>query len=254
MFRTSILILLSSIAMLFVTGGRAYAQQRPGIRTFVTPPNGCYVVDPVDTESTHSFIKAEIQALSLANEGAKANREVLTATGRPLVDEMAKVITGLRRERIEDTCASFVISPYTGSKNVSTATAAKVLVLAYDDLGNMTDEMLRIALQSTVRRRVGESTRTLPQLRSKRLEILGQIGEVVNLSLLQLIDESRTDLQGKPDHLILTKAQQDELLDYLHSQFPTLKIKQTDMPTGDFVKQAALIESFLAGKYKPADR
>ncbi len=60
---------------------RGFAQQRPGIRALVNPPNGCYVMEPRGTESPYSFINAEIQALLLTTAGEKANREVLTATG-----------------------------------------------------------------------------------------------------------------------------------------------------------------------------
>ena len=78
--------------------------------------------------------------------------------------------------------------------------------------------------------------------------------DAVNLSLLLLIDERRFDVEGKPDHMILTASQRNELLDYLYSEFPPLKNELAGKPGYDFVKQAALIQSFLSGPYKSSDR
>ena len=77
--------------------------------------------------------------------------------------------------------------------------------------------------------------------------------EALDHSLSRLIDPRRMDLEGKPDHLVLARAQRDELLEILRSQFPSLKDEQPSKRSGDFVRQAALIQSFLSGKYKPAD-
>jgi hypothetical protein len=256
--RTSLVLVSAflppAVLVLLDPPNQGLAQQRPGIRTFVTPPAGCSVIEPVERESLYSFIRAQVQALSLADVGDRADRGILSATSRPLVDRMAEVLAGLRLERIEDTCASFVISPYIDSRNEKMTTAARLLVLLYDDLGKMTDETLKIALQSTLQRRVGENTQTLPELHNQRQGNLGRIGQVLEISLSLLIDESRTDSQGKPDHMILSQEQKDELMDFLHSQFPELKGGQVGKYSGDFVKQAALVEAFLAGKYKPADR
>jgi len=62
-----------------------------------------------------------------------------------------------------------------------------------------------------------------------------------------------TDSEVNPDHMILTKSQRDSLLDYLRSKFPSLATEKETAQSGDFVQQAILIRSFLAGKYKSAN-
>ncbi len=232
-----------------------FAQQRPNVRTFVTPPEGCSIADPVDTKDLYSFIKVQIKALSFAQQGENANRELLAAKSGPPVDEIAKVLAGLRNERIDILCANFLVSLYADSENVYTATAAKSLASSYDELGTLADEMLRLTLMASMQRNPWRLSGTeFPKLIARRQKILGDMADALNLSLLLLIDERRFDVEGKPDHMVFTASQRDELLNYLYSEFPSLKNVQAGKPGYNFVKQAALIQSFLSGPYKSSDR
>ena len=234
---------------LVAPGRIALAQQRPGIRAIVTPPEGCSVSELAQPEDLYSFIMAEIQALSFARAGERASRWAL-AGGNDPVDQMAKTMTDLRQAQIEDTCAGFVLSPYTGSKNQNVATASRYLAFAYEELGKMTNDMLGITMQSSIHRNAGNSTRyQLSELKKKRDEIIRNMNDAVNVSLSLLLDPSHRDQDGKPDLLILTRAQRIALMDYLHSQFPSLADKKIVEPSDDFTKQAALIQSFMAGNY-----
>jgi hypothetical protein len=243
------------VCTLLGQAGRGLAQERPGIRPIVNVPEGCSIVDPVDTESLYSFLKVQIKALAFAKEGEKANREMLTASNAPPVERIAKVIAGLRQERIEDTCASFVISSYTGSRNETVSSVAKVLAFAYDDMAKMTNQMLKLDLEDSRKRTPDILTaKALSDLKDRRQELLQRTAEALNISLSLLVDGTRTDPDGKPDHIILSRAERDELLDYLHVQFPNLTNERTGGSSDNFVQQAALIRSFLSDKYKPADR
>ncbi len=235
--------------------GRGIAQERPGIRPFVNVPDGCSVQDPVDTERLYSFVKVQIQALSFARDGEKANRDMLTASDLPPVERIPKVIAGLRQERIEDTCASFIVSSYTGSKNETVSAVAKVLAFAYEDLANMTNQMLKFNLEDARKQTPDILTaKALSELKDRRQELLRRTAEALTISLSLLVDGTRTNPDGKPDHMILSRAERDELLEYLHAQFPNLANEQAGSSSGDFVQQAVLIQSFLSGAYKPADR
>jgi hypothetical protein len=250
---SSVSAFLVSIALM-VQASAAPAQQRPGIRTFVNPPEGCFISDPVEPENIYSFLRVQIQALSLAQLGERANSVMLETKGGAPVDQMAKAIAGLREERIHNDCASFVVSYYTGSENETIATTAKFLVYAYDELGKMSDQMLGISLQKSLRRVNGPSPQLqLSRLMDTRRETFKGMTDAVNLSLALLVDEGRTNTEGKPDHLILRKAQIAELLDYLYARFPSLKDNNGVARSGDFLKQAALIHAFLSGGYRPAD-
>ena len=241
-------------AVLPATSELGYAQQRPGVRTFVNPPESCYISDPPDTESAYSFMKTQIQALSFAGAGEKANRTALMAEGGVPLEQMGEVLTGLRQERTDNMCAGFVVAAYKQSNNANIAAAAELLSSDYDELGRMADQMLKLALEEPVQRKMGHSTDgAFAELKRKRQETLGRMTEVLNISLLLLVDGSHSDASGKLDRLILSEAERDALLKYLHSRFPALKSPKGAL-SGDFVKQAALINSFLSGTYKPANQ
>lgn len=256
----ALLVPLISILTLLVftlqgSSGQGFAQVRPGIQPVVNVPDGCSIQDPVDTESLYSFIKVQIQALSFARDGERANREMLTASDGPPVQRIPKVLAGLRQERVEDTCAGFVISSYTGSRNEAVSAVAKVLAFAYDDLAKMTNEMLKLTLEDSRKKTPDILTaKALSELKNKRQALLKSITEGLNISLSLLVDQSRKDPDGQPDHIILSREERDGLLDYLHAQFPNMVNQREGGRPGDFVEQAVLVQSFLSDKYKPADR
>ena len=241
----AISVLMSACILTVTPANEAFSQVRPGIHTFVTPPEGCSYSEQVETENVYSFTRAQIQALSFARAGERASLRAL-AGGDALVDQLAKTIADLRQAQIEVTCAGFILSPYAGSKNESIATAAKYLSFAYEELGKMSNEMLGITMQASMQRKVGGSTRVqLSDLRDRRQEIMRNMTDALNVSLSLLVDRSHTDSEGKPDRLILTREQRISLRDYLHSQFPTLSDEKPAEPSDDFIKQAALIRSYL---------
>jgi hypothetical protein len=255
MIRLSILLILPLLACLLSPQEKASAQARPGIRMFVTAPEGCSIAEAVDTEDLYSFIKYQIKSLWFAREGEKADREVLAAAYGPPMDRIGRAAISLRGEQIDHTCASFLVSAYTGSKNERAAAAAKVLTEGYDELGKMTNQMLKLNMLETMQRKGGGSTYIeYSRMRKRRQEIIENMKEALNVSLTLLIDPRRMDLDGKPDHLILSWAQINDLQEFLRAQFPSLKDEQTSKGSDEFVKQAALIQSFLSGIYKPADK
>jgi hypothetical protein len=233
------------ILALAMSAGMAHAQTRPGIRPFVKTPEGCSYSEPIETENLYTFTRTQIQALAFAQAGESASLRAL-AGGASLYEQMAKTMTDLRKAQIDDTCAGFLLSPYAGSKNQSIATTAKYLAFAYGELGKMTNEMLGITIRASMLRNTGGafSRSQLSDLKRRRQEILKNMTDALNLSLSLLVDQSHKDAQGKPDRLILTHTEKISLLDYLHSQFPTLSYEKA-VGYSDFATQAALIESFL---------
>jgi hypothetical protein len=89
-------------------------------------------------------------------------------------------------------------------------------------------------------------------LMEKRQGIFQGMTDAINLSLSLLIDGDHPNAEGKPDHLILDKEEIIDLLDYLHTRFPALEDSRRVERPGEFAKQAALIQAFLAGGYRPA--
>ncbi len=251
--RSLIKPVLSAGLVLAIHAAACYSQTRPGIHAFVTPPEDCYVTDPVVPESIYSFLRVQILALSLAQRGEQANIKMLETKGGAPFEAIDKTIAGLRQERIENTCASFVVAYYVDSKDTTMATVAKYLDFAYGELGKMSNQMLGLNLQMSLHKINGPSPqRQLSMLLEKRQQILGDMTSALNLTLDLLIDEDRPNAQGKPDHLILKKEQVNDLLDYLSTRFPALRDSQVGI-SGDFAKQAALIQKFLTGGYRPAD-
>jgi hypothetical protein len=241
------------IFFLAIRTGAIYAQQRPGIRAFVTPPEDCYVTDPIEPENIYFFLRVQILALSLAQRGEQANFKVI-ATGKMVpLSEIDKTIMGLRQERVQNVCASFVVSYYSDSKIPAMAAVAKSLAKDYDQLVDMSNQILGINLQMAVQKWSGPSPqRQFSELLRKRQEIFQKMTDALDTSLGLLVDEDRKNAAGQPDHLILSHAEVKELMEYLNDRFPELKNSQT-VPSGDFAKQAALIRSFLNRGYKTTE-
>jgi|WetSurMetagenome_2_1015567.scaffolds.fasta_scaffold70191_3 hypothetical protein len=238
--------------LLVVQVGFLSAQQRPGVRMFVNTPEGCQVAEPVAPENISEFLEAQIQALSLAERGEQANKRVLASKGVGPIED--KTITGLRAEKIDNTCASFIISYYKESQNQTIARVAKLLVGAYDGFGDMSNEMLGISLQKSLQRFSGPSPqRQFARLMNRREETLRKMTEALNLSLSLFVDDGRLNAEGKPDHLRITKQEVKDLLAFLYSRFPVLQDKKEGANSGEFTKQAELIQKFLTGGYTSAD-
>ncbi len=237
-FRILTISALSALVYVLLAPARqAVAQQRPGIRAQVIAPEGCSIADPVDTEDMFGFIKTEIQALSFARAGERASfRSAPAGASGP---SGAPNFLGLREERIDNTCAGFILSPYTGSKIKGVATVADYLVSAYEELANMSDEMLGINMREGFSR--GQSALIdLTKWNARRQEILKSMTDAVNVSLLLL----RSDGEGESGQTGLTQEERHSLLTYLNSQFPVTGAVGDSV---DFTKQAALIRSFLSG-------
>ncbi len=244
-----VFVLLLAACVLITPAAQAVAQTRPGINAQITAPEGCSISDPVDTENMFTFTMAQIHALSFAREGERASLQTRPAGGGSQ-SSLVPNFVGLRQERIDTTCAGFLLTPYTNSKIESMATVAKYLVFAYQELSKMSDEMLGINLRSAYPSSTGPSERIeLAKWSGKRQEILNNMTDALNVSLSLLI---RPGGEGQPGILILTPEERRSLLDYLDSQFPATAGQGATGRAGDFAKQAALIRSFLRNGYKLA--
>jgi len=248
--------ILGSLSVIFVfSAGRAFSQTRPGINAFVKAPEGCSYSDPLDTNDLYGFMKTQIQALSLARAGESGALHIQTTgkSSNPSADRFA----GLKEERIGDTCAGFILSPFIKSENKTVASVARRLAADYGELGKMTDERLGIAMQQSLQTHYGKPVQArLSDLKKKREDIMRDMNDVLPASLSLLIDHNQTDIEGKPGRMILTHDQRISLRDFLQSQFPSLLIddKIGTKPTDEFTKQASVIRTFLAGNYAPSAR
>ena len=246
-FRILTIIGVSVVVYVLLAPARqAVAQERPGIRAQVTAPEGCSISAPVNTEDMFYFIRTQIQALSFARAGERASFHTSPAGAGTPISQVPNFV-GLRQERIDNTCAGFLLSPYTDSKSEGVATAAKYLVFAYDKLAKMSDEMLGINMREGLSNSAGSARVQLSDWSARRQEILKNMIDAVNLSLSLLI---RNDAEGKPSELILGPEERHSLLGYLNSQFPVVDRTEAIGYSGDFTKQAALIRSFLSGGFK----
>ncbi len=246
LFRIPAISTLSVVIIVLLTPARqAVAQQRPGIRAQINAPEGCSISDPVDTEDTFNFIKTQIQALSFARKGERAGLETSPAAGSN-PNSVVPNFVGLREARIDNTCAGFILSPYTTSKIKGVATAAKSLVSAYQELANMSDELLGITLRETVSANSVSALGQASDWSRRRQVILKKMNDTVNQSLSQL---TRTNEEGKASETTLSPGDRHSLLVYLNSKFPVGNPEAIGNSV-DFVKQAALIRSYLSGGYK----
>ncbi len=241
------------VALAFLPGW-AFSQTRPGISAFVKAPEGCSYADPLDANDMFSFTEAQIQALSLANRGEHGTL-YLQAADAPAGLTNDK-FANLRQERIGDTCAGFILSPYTKSKNQKAAAVAKQLVADYGELQKMTDERFGLVMQLSMQTSYGVPVRTrLSEIKDRREKVLRNMNETLKTSLSLLVDEDQTDFEGKPGRILLTHDQRTDLRDFLLTRFPSLRkeMRGTEEPD-DYTRQAAQIRSFLAGPPAPASK
>lgn len=238
--------------VLIFSQGRAFSQTRPGVNAFVKAPEGCSYIDPFDPNDLYAFTKTQIQALSLARAGelGTLNRKNPGKPSTATLDRFAN----LREERIGHTCAGFIISPYTKSRNIRAAAVAKSLVAAYGELQKMTDEKFGLAIQEDVKTHFGPPVQTrLAELDKRRQGVLREMNNALTIYLKLLADESQTDAEGKPGRNIFTHDQRISLRDFIQSQFPSLLVSDRlgTEPSDELTRQAAQIRSFLAGGTTP---
>ncbi len=247
--RGAMVLLLPASYILLIRAGETAPQDRSTLQV-TTPPDGCVVYGTAEPENLYSFTRDQIQALALAHAGELANARVLTLVRTlPPVQQMDKTIYGLKEERKGNTCAAFILGDYTGSKNETIATVAKVLVLSYQELGRMSNEMLGIVLQGATWKGAQSYTRDqLTEWRAKRQKILGGMTDALEVSLSMLVEHSNGGAEEKADHLVLSNPQRIEILNHLRSRFPALTHEGLTESSSDFTKQAALIQSLLAGQ------
>ncbi len=248
--RGAMALLFPAIYILLIQAGETAAQDRSTLQV-TTPPDGCVVYGTAEPEDLYSFTRDQIQALGLAHAGELANARVLTSVKTlPPVQQVDKTVLGLKEERKGNTCAAFILGDYTGSKNETIATAAKLLVLSYQELGTMSNEMLGIVLQGATWKGAGGSIPDqLAHWKSKRQEILRGMTYALQASLSLLVEQSSGSAAGEAaDRLVLSNPQRIAILDYLHSRFPALTHEGLSEASSDFTKQAALIQSFLTSK------
>lgn len=217
---------------------------------------GCVPFEPSQPESLTLFLKAEIEALSLAHMGASAAIQGLEEKGEP-IHQMTSQFNGLRENRKDDSCAAYLLAPYRASKNETVSMAAKLQVAVYQNLARTNDEALQLLRQSARARNVDPVSVSdqLSQLQTNVGELVVDLGNAATGSLLVAIDRNRTNAEGDADHMLLSRSERDDLLKYLHSDFPNLK----DSGDENFAKQdgfeqvASLFQHFLTGTHKPSD-
>jgi len=119
----------------------------------------------------------------------------------------------------------------------------------------MSNEMLGISLQKSLQKIRGPSPqRQFTNLMARRQDTLRKMTDALTRSLSLLVDDSRKNAAGKPDHLLITKREIMDLLAFLYTRFPALREKKEGVSSGEFTRQAALIQKFLTdNRYTPAD-
>ena len=245
--RIQTILFQASLGLTLVfSAGSALSQTRPGINAFVSVPEGCSYSDPIDTNDLYGFTRTQIQALALAGKGERGNLYPQISNGPS--GSTTRSFAVLREERIGDTCAGFILNPYTKSQNREVAAVARNLAAAYSELGKMTDERLGIEMQKKLQSSYGTPIQTrLSDMKTRRQGILRNLNETVTTALSLLVDQTQTDVLGNPGKMVLTHDQRISLRDFLQSQFPSLLVDDRNgtQPTGDLDRLAARIRSFL---------
>ncbi len=94
---------------------------------------------------------------------------------------------------------------------------------------------------------------TISTIEVERGKLWNDLIKATTLTLLGLVDQSKTSKDGTLQTLVITKAERKELLDRLLRAFPEVKAQAHKPGTSDVMFIASLYDQFLAGQYKSAD-
>src|SRR2546427_1685350 len=240
------LILLAGV-MLLTTATRGAAQTGPS----------CSYLHTARPDSSYAFAQASLIALSYA-KSAGLEAEAFEAERKAESNPQTLLIAMMRHTKTASdsyACAEIVLEPYKKSPDQTmiglTADFAASVYRQHRRLNDQFLDLLRslpdLSDQPTKR---ADAISTIEVERGK---LWNDLIKATTLTLLGLLDQSKTGKDGTLQTLVITKAERKELLDRLLRAFPEVKAQGHKPGASDLMFIASLYDQFLAGQYKSAD-
>lgn len=240
------LLVVLSVELTLSATVKADAEQR-------TVPS-CSYLHQARPDSKYAFTQGSLIALSYARsvsreiEAFEVERKAETNPHRLLVATMRHIKSASESYA----CAEMVLEPYKKSADQdTTGLTAKYAAGVYRQHIRLNDQFLDLL-------------RNMPDESAKRADVISTIqverGKLWNdlikattLTLLGLVDQSKTGKDGTLQTLVITRAERKELLDRLLRAFPEVKTQVGKADASDLMFIASLYYEFLTKPYKGAD-
>jgi len=217
----------------------------------------CLYLHETRTDSKYAFTQASLIALSYARSAWK-EAEAFEAERKAESNPQTLLIAMMRHTKSASesyACAETVLEPYKKSADQRmigfTADLAAGIYRRHRRLNDQFLDLLRnlpdLSDQPTKR------ADTISTIEVERGKLWNDLIKATTLTLLGLVDQSKTSKDGTLQTLVITKAERKELLDRLLRAFPEVKAQGHKPGASDLMFIASLYDQFLAGPYKSAD-
>ena len=216
----------------------------------------CLYLHEARPDSPYAYTQASLIALSYARsasreaEAFEAERRVERNPGTLLIAMMRHTKTASESYA----CAEMVLEPYEKSpdQNMIGLTAAYAAGL-YRQHRRLTDQFLDLLRNLPDHSDQVKLADVISTIEVERGKVWKELIKATTLTLLGLVDQSKTSKDGTLQTLVITRAERKELLDRLLRAFPEVKAQGYKSGTSDLMFIAGLYDQFLTGQYKSAD-
>jgi hypothetical protein len=239
-------VILSVGLMMLSAAATADAQLR-------TAPS-CLYMHNARPDSKYAFTQASLISLSYA--GSVWREAKAFETERKAESNPQRLLTGMMRHTKSGsesyTCAEMVLEPYKKSADQKmTGFTAEFMAGVYRQHIRLNDQFLGL-----LRNLPDQPTKladAISTIEVERGKLWNDLMKATTLTLLGLVDQSKTDKDGTLQTLVITRAERKELLDRLLRAFPKVKDQSGKAGTSDLMFITGLYYQFLTKPYKCAD-
>ncbi len=228
----------------------------PNAHAEQTAPS-CFHLHNARPDSKYAFTQASLIALSYARS-AWREAEAFEAERKGENNPQTLLIAMMRHIKASSeshACAEMVLEPYKQSADQkmigSTAAFMARIYGQHRTLNELFLDLLRklpdLSDQPT---KLADIVSTIEVERGK---VWNDLIKATTLTLLGLLDQTKTGKDGTLQTLVITRAERRELLDRLLRAFPEVKVQGHKQGTSDPMFIASLYDQFLTKPYKCAD-
>ena len=217
----------------------------------------CSYLHTARPDSAYAFTQASLIALSYA-KSAGLEAEAFEAERKAESNPQTLLIAMMRHTKTVSesyACAEMVLEPYkksTDQKMIApTADWASRIYRQHIKLNDQFLDLLRNL--PDLSNQPAKRADTISTIEVERGKLGNDLIKATTLTLLGLVDQSKTGKDGTLQTLVITRAERKELLDRLSRTFPKVKEQADKASTSDLMFMAGLYYQFLTKPYRSAD-
>ena len=180
-----------------------------------------FVLSPPEINA-NGFAKATLVSLWYARNAQQRANEIMK---QPKTDTSTFLATAARIERIarnEYFCSREMLTPFTIANDANIKAAADALIRVYDAQIKLTDRAIQLA-NTASRNNAMEFMEKSASLEPDWRQRWPELDAAVAKASLLLGDPNHAAVAGKATRLVITKAQKQQLLNWVDQHFPEFK-------------------------------